>query len=384
MTVFKTYLKIVKMMLPMLIMYLVICIAVSVMVSGVNSDGTEAFRVSKAEIVLIDNDDSDASRIFDGYVEKTSIEKELKNNDIKTKQDAIFSRQVDGIITVPKGFGEKLKSGKTAKLEIMSVPDSTNTAYIEMMYNRFIKVEQTYFEAGMSADEIEGSIYNDLKSDTEVTLADNSKAQFNKLEYFFNYSNFGIMSILIYAIGMLSIAFNRREVWMRNMAGGYGIGRINRQIYGADVLLAAAVWLVFIAVAAVMYGGDMSSAGGALMAVNCLVFTVSVLSLAFLLASLVKKKEAVSGMMNCFGLGSSFLCGAFIPQEYLGTVTLNIGKIFPSYWYISNNRAIGAMAEITMEKLQPVLINMAVMLAFAAGFLILQQIVSRRKMMKGI
>ncbi|MEA4923109.1 MAG: ABC transporter permease [Eubacteriaceae bacterium] len=384
MTVFKTYLKIVKMMLPMLIMYLVICIAVSVMVSGVNSDGTEAFRVSKAEIVLIDNDDSDASRIFDGYVEKTSIEKELKNNDIKTKQDAIFSRQVDGIITVPKGFGEKLKSGKTAKLEIMSVPDSTNTAYIEMMYNRFIKVEQTYFEAGMSADEIEGSIYNDLKSDTEVSLADNSKAQFNKLEYFFNYSNFGIMSILIYAIGMLSIAFNRREVWMRNMAGGYGIGRINRQIYGADVLLAAAVWLVFIAVAAVMYGGDMSSAGGALMAVNCLVFTVSVLSLAFLLASLVKKKEAVSGIMNCFGLGSSFLCGAFIPQEYLGTVTLNIGKIFPSYWYISNNRAIGAMAEITMEKLQPVLINMAVMLAFAAGFLILQQIVSRRKMMKGI
>lgn len=384
MIVFNNYFKIVKKMLPFLIMYFVICIAVSVLVSNVGGGGSKVFETSKSEIVLINEDNSAPANIFEKYVKDTAHIVKLEDNELKTKQDAIFSRKVDAVITVPKGFGDKMKDGEKAKLEIMTVPDSTGATFIEMTYNRFLKVEQTYYDAGLSNAEVRDNIYKDLDVDTDVKIMDKERAKLSNVEYFFNYSNYGIMCILIYGIGMLAIAFNRRELAMRNYASGYSLARINREIYLANIVLAVITWLVFVAAAMIMYGSAMLNINGVIIALNCLVFTMSVLALSFLLASLVKKREAVSGLMNCFALGSSFMCGAFVPRELLGAGALNIGKIFPSYWYIDNNTLIENASYISMDTMKPVLINAAIMIGFGIVFLLLQTLLSKRRLHKGV
>ena len=78
--------------------------------------------------------------------------------------------------------------------------------------------------------------------------------------------------------------------------------------------------------------------------------------------------------MNIITLGASFLAGAFVPQELLSETTLNISKILPSYYYVSNNNMI-----VSNPTLQIMLPNALVMLVFSAVFVILSIVIKPKK-----
>lgn len=78
-------------------------------------------------------------------------------------------------------------------------------------------------------------------------------------------------------------------------------------------------------------------------------------------------------------LGSSFLCGSFVPMEWLPDTVIKIAHVLPSYYYISNNEILKTLEEINFESLSPVLTNMAIVLAFALGFTVISNIVSKKK-----
>ena len=78
-------------------------------------------------------------------------------------------------------------------------------------------------------------------------------------------------------------------------------------------------------------------------------------------------------------LGSSFLCGAFVPMEWLPDSVLKIAHALPTYYYISTNEALKTLEEFNFETLKPLVTNMVIMLGFATVFIVLSNIVSRRK-----
>ena len=82
--------------------------------------------------------------------------------------------------------------------------------------------------------------------------------------------------------------------------------------------------------------------------------------------SLIKNDSAIQGITNILALGSSFLCGAFVPQEYLGATALKIGKVLPSYYYIKNNNLLEENPSFETIKA-----NLLVLLAYALGFIII-------------
>ena len=103
------------------------------------------------------------------------------------------------------------------------------------------------------------------------------------------------------------------------------------------------------------------------------------LTIAFLIATIVNNKNAINGIVNVIALGSSFLCGAFVPMQWLPDTVLKIAHILPSFYYISTNEKIATLENIDVSSLKEIIPNMAVMVCFAIIFVILSNAVSRKK-----
>ena len=75
----------------------------------------------------------------------------------------------------------------------------------------------------------------------------------------------------------------------------------------------------------------------------------------------------------------SFLCGAFVPAEYLPSSVLNFAHILPAYYYINSNDLLKNIDVINISSMHPIIINMVIIIIFSILFIILNNIVTRKK-----
>ena len=92
-----------------------------------------------------------------------------------------------------------------------------------------------------------------------------------------------------------------------------------------------------------------------------------------------KNKEAINGIVNVVALGSSFLCGAFVPAEWLPDAVLKIAHVLPTYYYINSNDRLKMLEVVSFESLKPIILNMGIIVIFILVFVALSNIVARKK-----
>jgi ABC-2 type transport system permease protein len=83
--------------------------------------------------------------------------------------------------------------------------------------------------------------------------------------------------------------------------------------------------------------------------------------------------------MNIVALGSSFLCGCFVPAEFMPNSVLMFAHVLPSFYYVDTNNRIAKLENFELTTLQPLLINMGIVLAFCIAFVVVANIVARKK-----
>ena len=98
-----------------------------------------------------------------------------------------------------------------------------------------------------------------------------------------------------------------------------------------------------------------------------------------MLANIIHNKNALNGIINVIALGTSFLCGAFVPMQWLPDSVIKIAHILPSYWYIKTNELIADIEKWNIDSLKPLFINMGILIAFSVLFIIIANILSVRK-----
>ncbi len=379
MIVFKNYFKILKKFLPLIIMYIGICIGVTLLVNGVGSSETNQFSETKLNVAIFNNDDSVISKTFEKYISETSNIIEINQNKIDF-EDAIFERKVDAIIVIPKNYYNNLKNNIDVKIDITSVPDSYHWKYVEMELNRFWTIVKTYSDLKMIDEKINELIMNDLKSDTSVKILNKDIDKLSQTNYYYNYINYGGLAILIYGIGTIMIVFNEQKIKKRTIISPKTSSSINRSLYFGNMCFSLIVWLIFVIISFILYGSTMLSSNGLLLILNSFIFFIAGLSISFLITTFINKKEAVSGMVNIIALGSSFISGAFVPQSALSEGVLNASKILPSYWYITNNNTITSLSNITLSSIKPIIGNMIIMIIFSIIFISLTLIINKIKL----
>ena len=68
-----------------------------------------------------------------------------------------------------------------------------------------------------------------------------------------------------------------------------------------------------------------------------------------------------------------------MPVEWLPDTILKIAHILPSYWYIQNNETVKTLETVNLETLKPILINMGVVLLFSFLFIVVTNIITKKK-----
>ena len=155
--------------------------------------------------------------------------------------------------------------------------------------------------------------------------------------------------------------------------------KYNRILLLSNSLFAFAMWFFYVLLSYILFKESMWTLHGAFYILNSFVFSFFALTLAFFLGNIISDKNALNGIINVIALGSSFLCGAFVPLEWLPKTVLNIAHILPSYYFIKSNEVLKTVEVFDFASLKPIYLNMMILLLFALAFIIASMIITNKK-----
>ena len=140
----------------------------------------------------------------------------------------------------------------------------------------------------------------------------------------------------------------------------------NIALLSASSLYTLAIVLFYFIISLILYSADVTADTILFRLLNVVVQAFVCLAFTFLFSLLTKKAALLSMFSNVFGLGSSFLCGIFVPREYLSDSVAAFGRFLPAYWYINVEDALcnfspEAYSTITTGYLVQVLYGVAVL-----------------------
>lgn len=378
MTVFKTFFRIVNKLKPTIILYTALLIIFGA-VNMKTSDNNINFVNSKTDILIINQDvNKGLTKNLIDYMKKNSNIVKVENNEEKIN-DALFYREVSYVIYIPKDYRKNVLLGKNPKLDIKKT-DEYDAHLSEMMLKRYIKLQNIYNKEAGSEDELITLINDNINDDVNVKIT--SKVDTSKtynIAYYFNFASYSILAIIIYIVCLVLCSFKEESISKRINISSINYKSHNNKILLASIVFSSIVWLLFVIIGVTIVGDIMFSIRGLISIINSFIFTFCALTLSILISSLTNNKNAISGIVNVIALGSAFLCGAFVPAEYLPDSVLNFAHILPAYYYINSNDLLKNIDVINISSMHPIIINMVVIIIFSILFIILNNVVTRRK-----
>ena len=378
MTVFKTFLKILNKNKFIIILYTVFLIGFG----GFNmqtSDNSTNFVASKPDIMIVNYDEEKGiTKDLIKYITDNSNIIELNNNE-EAINDGLFYRDVNYVIYIPENYSEDFMDGKNPEINIKSTGDY-QSSFAEMLLSRYIKVANIYQKSIKNEDELISKINETLSKQSEVEITSKLDTDsLAKATFYYNFASYSILACLVYVICLILSSFKDIKIQKRTIISSTDYRKLNRQLLLSNSLFSIILWGVYVALSFVLIGNIMFSNQGIIYLINSFIFTICATTIALLIGSLVSNKNAINGIVNVIALGSSFLCGAFVPMEWLPDGVLKIAHILPSYYYISGNEYLKTLEIFNFETMKPIITNMLVMLGFSIVFIILNNIVSKRK-----
>lgn len=389
MQVFRLHFKLLKKSFSSIMIYLVVFLVI-VVGSSLNAkqNSEKIFKESKVDIAFINYDkDSALLNGLKEYLGSSCDFKEIGNSK-EAIQDALFFRSVVYIITIPKDFTDQFLKGEVATVQKLSVPESTDSVFIDMAINNYFNKVKLYMNhtKNLSKDEIVKSVMRDLSGEVEVDIYSNAAKEKDNslLVNYYNYIVYAMLSTLILGIGSIMISFTKIDIKRRNLVTPVSITSINLQQILGNITFAIGFDIILILLGFLLNGKITLDQISLLFILNLLVFSVAALSIAYLVGILVKSREASNGIANIIGMGSCFISGIFVPREFLGDSVLNVAKFTPTYWYTTNNDLIGKLTNYTIENFSMIFENMLIQLGFAIAIFAISLVISKKKSLEVI
>lgn len=381
MQVFKTFLKVLKKNMGMSFMYIAIFMTISFMMSGTASKDN-AFEASKLDIMIADMDNSEASRALASYISENHniIDTETDSDKVL---DSLYYRTLDVVVTITEDYSERLSKGETEGLiETKSIEGTYSQAYFENELNLYIGTVSAYIKGGAEISQALEKAQTAMHTETNVNMVsfdEKSSTGFSDdIAFYFQYLAYILISVMITSLCPTLLTMTDREIGRRTNCSCMTLtSRMLQLTAGTSVYTLIVFAVVFIG-AAVMFSDELFTQYGMLALLNAFSYLLVSMAVTLLVAIFAPGKAAVSMIANVLGLGMSFLCGVFVPQNMLGETVTNIGRFFPAYWFVKgNNMLAGLCGEIYHTG--DFMVCIGIQLAFAAALLCVTLLVSKTK-----
>lgn len=376
MTVFKTFWKVVKKYKGTVLLYTIILLVFGI-INMQTKESNINFVGTKPDILIINEDkEGKLSKNLENYLRKNCNSIELKQEEI---DDALFYRKINYMIHIKKNYSKEIMENKYPEIDVKSTKDY-NASLAELMLKRYVKVQNVYKTKIKNEEDLIQQINKNLKENTTVQISSKiDNKQVENASYYFSFASYSIMAVVIFVICLVLSSFKEKNVNKRTLTSSMNYKKYNRYLLIASLLYALVVWIIYMILGIIILKDIMLTPRGGIYALNSFCFTFTSLTLALLISNLVKDKNAVNGIVNIIALGSSFLCGAFVPQEFLPDNVLKIAHMLPTYFYISSNELLKKIEVINLKELQSIFQNCLIMFLFAIFFIIVNNRISKYK-----
>ncbi len=341
MQVFKSYFKIFNKYKGQMLMYLGIFVAVlSGFVVG-NDNGVE-FTNSNCNFAVYDYDNSEESQALVSFLEEKHEKVEIEADDKEVIQDELFNRNINCLLRIPDGFSDAMKEGNGEKvLEVVAIPGSKYNTLFESDLDRFVNYATMYITSGYSSKEATEKTTEVLTTTADVSLLNGKDlSKHSNSYYFFNYLGWVLMCMVITAITPTLAVYNKKELQKRISCSAYPFSKINAELLLSVAVMGVGICGILFVLASVIIGSEVWSINGLLYMLNTFCYMLVALAIAFLISRLTDKDQIISMASNVLSLGMAFLCGIFVPIEYLGETVIKFAHFFPAYWFSKGTELI--------------------------------------------
>lgn len=378
MIVFNTFWKVIKKYKATVILYTAMLVIFGSTNMQANSKAM-TFTNTKPNILIVNNDkDGVLTKNLVDYLNKNTNIVKIKDSE-EARDDALFYRDVSYIIYIPTSYSKNVLNGINNTLDIKSTNDY-NASLAEMILKKYIEVENVYASIYRDEAKIINAINKNLETNSNVEITSKlNTTTMEKTARFYNFASYCIMAVTIYIVCLVLSSFHNEMINKRIVVSSMNYKKHNRLILGASFVYALIVWILYIVLGIILLGDVMFTIRGLIYVLNTLIFTFVALTLALLISTITNNKNAISGIVNVVALAQAFLCGAFIPTQWLPNSVLTIAHVLPAYWYINTNDILKELETISSTTLKPVIINSIILILFSLIFIILNNIISKKK-----
>lgn len=378
MIVFKTILKILNKLKGLIILYTIMLISVTLV--NQTSDNVDSFEEVKPSVIIVNNDKSKngVTNHFIKYLENHMEVKDIDTGNEEKIDDALFYRDVSLVVYIPDGFGDDLLDNKDVSVEY-KISGDKGSSYGKMLVQNYFdsfNIYNNYYDGDELFDRLDNALNVDVNVEVKSKIDTNS---LSRMARFFNFLNYAILAGCVYSISMILASLKSENVRKRTIVSSYDYKKYNRIVLEACSIVIIGMWILYMILALIIFKDLFISMNGLWYVINSFVFSLCSLCIGFLIGNITQNKGAISGIVNVVSLGSSFLCGCFVPFEFMPDYVIKIAHIFPTYYFVINNEALKVMDNFSLSSVSPLILNMGIVLIFGVCFVIITNYVSKKK-----
>lgn len=377
MIVFKAFLNVLNKNKSPIILFTIILVIFGTLNYNNNETSLDFTNAKPDTYIINEDEDTGITKDFIKYIESKTVL--MDKYSIDEIDDALFYRDINYIIYIKKGFREDILNNKTPKIEIKSTGDY-QASLADMIVKKYLSVLNVYKGYSLSEEEIIDKVNEALAEEVSVEVTSKLDTySLSKITSYFNFMNYSLLAGLVFVISIILNSFKNKNINKRTVISSMNYKVFNRYLTLSNLLLALVLWVLYIILSFLLLGDVMFSMHALVCIVNSFIFMIVALVVAVLIGNVVNNKNAINGIVNVIALGSSFLCGAFVPVEFMPESVVKLSKILPSYYYINSNEIVKTLEEVNLNTLEPIIKNMVIMVIFIIGFVIINNIVTKRK-----
>ena len=385
MQIFKVFMKVLKKRIRYAMLYVGIFLGIAIPMSLNSSNSgstTEMFAKesrSKIGICIFDEDDTPESREFADYLAEKYTIKELKNDE-EVVMDSLFYMSVDRVISINKGFADRLAKGETEGIiDSRHMHESYNSMLLEQDINSYFSSVSAYIAGGEDALSASEKAKEALSAEADVkviSFTDEGNADYPRdFAEYYRYMAYVLIAAVIGTLCPVLMAMNKKEIRFRTNCSSLDSSSYTKQVLLGSAVFVIGVWLIFVIAGMILYGGVYK--GRAWLAVlNSFIYAMVAGSITVFLSAFVSNMDIVNFINQAVSLGMSFMCGVFVEQELLGAGVLSAARFMPAFWYIKANMILNGTEAFDSTKLMQYMLIEA---AFAVVMALLTIVVSKAR-----
>lgn len=299
----------------------------------INADGT-VFASDTVSVGVVDGDNSELSENLCRYLE-SSLGMEIISEDYDSLSALLIDRKLSAIIEVPRGFEALTVSGKTENLEITTLDDYENSAFIEAYLNSYMRGVSVIAQAADGSAETFSEMLSSQEVPNTITLAETNSQVDKRVKTADAYNlSIGFMLMMISGITV----FISNQILVDRQLGTFDRMKCS-SLKSSEYVIGISLFGVICCTAANLLfnlcvysiGEEMPVPLGIALGINELFMLFSV-GLAVLFALLVNNQRTLMTVGIGYATIGSMLGGAWFPIEIDMGFVGSIAKIFPQYW----------------------------------------------------